>query len=328
MPQIITPDSHEHWLQLKSQDITSTEISALFGISPYSTLFEMWHQKKAGEVVNIESNERMLWGNRLEDAIAQGIAEDLDIKVRPLKTYHRHDSVKGMGSSFDYEIYDHPDGPGLFEIKNVDYLVYRDKWDDDEAPPHIESQHQHQLEVNDYNWGIIGCLVSGNTMNYIKRERNRAVGAAMRKKVEEFWISIVENKPPEPNFETDAAFVISLYGESNDWLIDVSDDEDMAQLIETFYDLNIKVKDLSELKEQTKAKILSTVQGGAKKITCGNFSISCGRTKDTPPMKITKDMIGDEVGGRQGYRMFRAFKKKPVKKGGGKKTVTDNTEKK
>jgi predicted phage-related endonuclease len=67
---IITPDSQDHWLQLRTQDVTSTESAALFGMSPYVTQFELWHRKKSGEQPEFKTNERMRWGNRLEAAIA------------------------------------------------------------------------------------------------------------------------------------------------------------------------------------------------------------------------------------------------------------------
>ena len=334
MPQIINPESEEHWLQLKTEDISSTEISALFGISPYSTRFEMWHQKKSGEVQRIDDNERMRWGRRMEDTIAHGVAEDLGLKVRRLKTYQRHDTCKGMGSSFDYEIVGVVDddgkklcctpeeakneaqrlylihGAGILEIKNVDYLIYRDQWEEDEAPPHIEAQLQLQLEVTNRAWGLIVPLVSGNQIHYIPRERNKKIGAAMIKKINAFWHSIVENKPPEPDFETDADFIMRLYGDANTWTVDVTEDEELKPLVEQYFDLNMQAKDVKDLKDAVKARILHEVQGGAKKITCGDFSISCGVTKDTPPVVVTEDMIGDELGGRKSYRMFKIFRKK------------------
>ncbi len=335
MPTIINPESEEHWLQLKTEDISSTEISALFGISPYSTPFEMWHEKKSGEVTRLNENNRMTWGKRLEDSIAQGIAEELGLKVRRLKTYCRHNSCKGMAASFDYEIVGVVDedgvklsctpeeasndaqreylknGPGILEIKNVDFLVYRDTWEEDEAPPHIEAQLQLQLEVKNRSWGIIAPLISGNDMKYIIRQRNKKVGAAMCKKITAFWLSITENKPPEPNFETDADFIVRLYGDSNQWVVDVSEDEVIQPLVEQFHDLSMQMKDVKDLKEAVKARILHEVKDNAKKITCGDISISCAKTKGTPPTKITKEMVGTEIGGREGYRYFRSFKKKP-----------------
>jgi len=337
MPIIINPESEEHWLQLKTEDISSTEISALFNISPYSTPYQVWHEKKKGEIIRLDENNRMTWGKRLEDSIAQGIGEDLGLKVRRLKTYCRHDSCKGMAASFDYEIVGIVDedgkklcctpeeartdaqreylknGPGILEIKNVDFLVYRDTWEEDEAPPHIEAQLQLQLEVKNRSWGIIAPLISGNDMKYIIRYRNKKVGAAMRKKITSFWLSITENNPPEPDFETDADFIIRLYGDANQWVVDVSDDDVIKPLVEQYYDLSMQYKDVTDLRTAVKARILQEVKGNAKKLTCGDITVSCMMTKPSAPTLITTEMVGTEIGGKESYRYFRAFKKKPEK---------------
>ena len=76
MIETIIPEDNKHWLQLRTRDVTSTEVSALFGLNPWMTEFELWHNKKSQAVIEIEDNERMKWGRRLEDPIAQGVAED------------------------------------------------------------------------------------------------------------------------------------------------------------------------------------------------------------------------------------------------------------
>ena len=314
MPKIIKPENKQHWLQMKSKDISSTEISALFGISPYMTEFELWHQKKAGDITAIDETERMRWGKRLEDAIAQGISEDLDINVRRLKTYQRHTDINGMGSSFDYEIVSHDKGPGILEIKNVDFLIYRDTWEEDEAPPHIEAQLQHQLELTNRDWGIIAALVSGNEIHYIERERNKEVGKAIRNRITDFWLSIKNNQPPDPDYLRDADFINDLYGQANNWMVDVSEDDEIRPLIEQFAEVSARYKEEEDAKKVLKAKILSLVQGNAKKLFCGDLSISCPEVQDTPPVVVTEDMVGTEIGGRKGYRLFRLYKKKPAKK--------------
>ena len=200
----------EKWLKLRSQDITSTEAAALFGLSPYMTVFELWHLKKSGDIVSIEENERMKWGSRLEATIAEGIAEDNGWQVSPFKEYMRLTDLK-MGSSFDYKIEDN----GILEIKNVDSLVFNNKWIVDEAiteaPAHIELQVQHQLAVSDLEYAYIGALVGGNTVHLIKRTRSEKIITNLKNKVEEFWNSIEANKPPAPDFEKDASFIACLY---------------------------------------------------------------------------------------------------------------------
>src|SRR5260370_357704 len=101
----ILPVSESAWLSLRTLDVTSSESSALFGLSPYSTAFEVWHRKRDGKVVQIPDNERMFWGRRLQDAIAEGIAEQQGWVCEPMREYMRAPESR-MGASFDYRMID------------------------------------------------------------------------------------------------------------------------------------------------------------------------------------------------------------------------------
>ena len=153
--------TREEWLERRVDDITSTEISALFGLSPYMTEFELWHNKKNRTVVALEPNDRIKWGTRLEASIAAGIAEDQGWQLSIMSKYMR-DTEMWLGSSFDFGIGD----DGILEIKNVDALQFREKWtvdgDNIEAPPHIEMQLQQQLMITGRKYAYIGALVGGN----------------------------------------------------------------------------------------------------------------------------------------------------------------------
>lgn len=60
--EVIQIESREQWLAARAKDITSTEIAALYGLSPYITEFELFHNKRDGVRTQITENERMTWG--------------------------------------------------------------------------------------------------------------------------------------------------------------------------------------------------------------------------------------------------------------------------
>ncbi len=324
MPQIITPDDFDHWLKLKTEDVSSTEVSALFGISPYSTEFELWHQKASGEIFTLEDNDRMYCGRMLEDTIAKMVSEQLGIKVAPLKTYHRHDTCPKMSSSFDYEIIEIPfgsglhkmnpnlKGRGLLEIKNVDSLIYRDEWFDDEAPPHIEAQVQHQLEVEKVEWALIVALVGGNRMKIILRERDHDMGQAICRRVTEFWASVDSGVAPEPNFERDADFIMSMYDNDCGEPMDISDDIGLRSLVISFKELRDHYNLLEKATTAIKAEVLHRVGDASALVTNDGLTVNLTLTKSTMPTTITQDMVGTEQGGRKGWRQFRISQKKPA----------------
>ncbi len=103
MIQTIIPKDKDEWLALRSKNLNSTEISALFGISKYSTPYELWQQKKGNYVVEFEGNERTEWGLALEEAIANKVAKDQGVTIRRMSEYIFDDSLR-LGASFDFAI--------------------------------------------------------------------------------------------------------------------------------------------------------------------------------------------------------------------------------
>lgn len=291
----------QEWLKKRLDDITSTEVSALFGLSPYATEFELWHRKKSREVVELASNERMTWGSRLESAIAGGIASDQGWDVVPLKEYLRLPELR-MGSSFDFKIV--PDG--ILEIKNVDSLAFASSWlndgDTTEAPPHIELQVQHQLAVSGLSYAYIGALVGGNTVHLIKRTPNEKVIARIKSRVSQFWESIESNTPPEPDFKKDASFIASLYKHAEPGSIyDATSDSEIISLVDEYQRAGEIEREAKERKDAAKAQILMRVSD-AEKVTGDTFTISLGIVG---PARIEYD--------REAYRNFRIFNKKGKK---------------
>ena len=169
----------QSWLQARLQDVTSTEVSALYDLSPYRTEFDLYQEKRNQTIVEISDNERMFWGRNLESAIAHGAAETMGWDISKFDVYMRNPETR-LGSSFDYKIRSVEDGDGILEIKNVDAVAYRQNWKDDgvniEGPEHIELQIQHQMEVANLDWTALVCLVGGNTQKIIYRDRDRQIG--------------------------------------------------------------------------------------------------------------------------------------------------------
>lgn len=314
-----TPPSDAIWKGLRKHDITSTESAALFGMSSRLTRLELYHRKREKQIVEIDDNDRMLWGRRLQDIIAIGIAEDNGVKVRRFNKYIRLVESR-MGSSFDFEIiglaepWDGPDtvlrqmyrehGTGNFEVKCVDYLIFRDQWltkDDGsiEAPPHIEIQVQHQLHVSGRLWSAIGVLVSGHTPKILARLRYVDVGQALENRVVELFEMVNAGTPPEPTFPQDAKVICRLYGYADPGKVyDGRTDVDLTALCESYTEAQKRYKHAEEDKDVAKAKILMKI-GDAERAILDGYSVSAGLVGPTS-YTVNKD----------GYRNCRIYSKK------------------
>lgn len=296
----IVPKDEDAWLSLRTEDLTSTDVSALFGISPYMTHFELWHQKKSKEVVKLEGNNRMTWGTRLQDSIGAGIAEDNNWAIRKMTEYMRIPELK-IGASFDFLI----ESPmlAILETKNVDSLAFKDGWiiegENVEAPLHIELQVQHQMLVSGKNLSYIGALIGGNRVVLIKREKDEKVHASIIQRSKQFWKSIVDNRPPAPDFARDAEFIKSLYSFANPGtILDVTGNEKITNLVTAYKLHSQEEKEAKELKQATKAELLTLI-GTAEKVISDRFSISAAMVG---PKHVEYDA--------DGYRDFRIFLKK------------------
>lgn len=299
------PETQTEWQKIRHRCISSTESAALFGLSPYMTEFELFHRKKSPEPVSIEGNERVKWGNRLEAAIAAGVAEENGWTVEPFKEYLEVSDIR-MGSSFDYRIVatgsEHP-GPGILEIKNVDSLIFRDNWvkngEKMEAPEHIEVQLQHQMHVSGYSWACIAALVGGNKLEMIFRKRDDYVCRAIERRVRRFWQRFDANQEPVPDFIRDAETISRLYGYAEPGkVLDASGNDKIASLCARYSELGNIEKNASEEREGIKAELLTLI-GDSERVIANGFSITAGVIG---PTHVEYD--------RAGYRSFRITKKK------------------
>lgn len=303
----ITPTDEQHWLDLRAKDLTSTDMAALFGCSPYSTLFEVWHRKREGVGSDFNDNDRMKWGRRLESAIARGIAEDQGWSVAPFKDYLRLPEHR-IGSSFDFAFNNGGAVSGILEIKNVDGLAFKQTWveNDDgsiEAPPHIELQVQHQMLVAGHRDAYIGALVGGNRVVLIRREAQPDIQEAILAEAAKFWASIAEGRSPQPDFEKDAAFIASLYQHAEPGkLLDAKENEKLKALAMAYQQASHEEGQAKKAKEAAKAKMLVEI-GDAEKVLGDGWSISAGVQG---PLKV-------EAYERAGFRSFKVnFKKAAI----------------
>lgn len=226
--EVHTGLTEEQWLALRERDLTSTEISAIWGVSPYETPFELYHRKAGTIASGFKASERTEAGQFLEPAIAALIAHRESLTVEPLKGVYARVGAERMGSSFDYSISEDslglPDefqglGDGYGEVKNLDYLVFRDSWENTageiQAPLHIELQLQYQMLVGGRAWGAIFVLVSGNTPHIIYRLADPAVAAKLRRAAADFWAAVDAGTGPLPEYERDGEVLKRLYAKAD-----------------------------------------------------------------------------------------------------------------
>ena len=270
--------SQEQWHAERAKDVTSTQVSALFGCNPYLTHLELWHQKATGYVEEFDNNDRVRWGNRLEAAIAAGVVEDWHLSdLRRVTDYRRLPDLK-LGASFDFQAVDMDANVALLEIKNVDAYEFREKWSGEGetllAPAHIELQVQTQLMVNPVDYAVIAVLVGGNQLFTVKRERDTEVQDEIARRVAAFWTSVANGTPPEPDYARDAELLLShVYARTDGHEIEA--DADTAALIYRW----CEAKRVADTVKPLQAQIAERV-GTASKVRMPNGLLNCAANKN------------------------------------------------
>jgi hypothetical protein len=330
--KLLPPDRAE-WLEMRKKDITSTDVSALFGESKYATPYELACIKMGDIEDPFKDNERSQWGQALELAIATRVAERFGVDVIKKVEYMRIPSVRA-GASFDFEIiglapeldgvqWESPIlrsmfnkyGPGLLEIKNVDWLIFKNEWQiglEPEAPSHIEIQLQHQLFVSSRAWGCIAALEGGNKLHTIIRMADPEVHLAITNRVVKFWRDLDQGVYPPISYPDDNWILKQIYKHAEPGsLLDARGDkipEGMAELLKAYAKESRAEKRAKDRKETAHVNLLRLI-GEHERVVTDSCVISCNLVAGGTVSYV-----------REPYRYWRitprtpSAKKKPKKK--------------
>ncbi|CAO3447930.1 hypothetical protein [Azospirillum argentinense] len=286
----ILPKSRDDWHALRAQHIGGSEIASLFYlwqmpagalaylhmfetppagatmlgcVSRHTTGYRLYHQKRGVlPAEDLDGNERVRLGKHLEAGIADAAMDKwAPWPLRKVRRYLRHAAVPGMGASRDFEVHE----PGLppVEVKNVDYLVFRDLWktegDEITAPPiDITLQLQHQIACErvraTYGW-IVAC-VGGSSLKRGRIERHDPTIARIEQAVTAFWTAIAAGTPPLDVADFDTQADLSLLGaEVRSAPLDLTGDNRLPTLCARF----LKVQGIRKRAEDAEARVKAEI---------------------------------------------------------------------
>lgn len=199
-----TDMSREEWLAARRGGIGGSDMAAILGLDDYRTPLAVYLDKIGGLPDDDEPSEAMEWGNRLEDAVAEGardrIADDIDRPVT-IRRSHRilsHPDRPYLLANVDRTVHGHPDGPGVLECKTTGTWAAR-AWEEDD-PDHLPTkyviQQQHYLDVLGWTHGWIAVLIGGNRLRVEHIQRDDDLIAGLHEVAESFWQRVLGHNPP------------------------------------------------------------------------------------------------------------------------------------
>lgn len=295
------PTDRAEWLALRLKHVGASEVAVLFGEAPdyLPGPYALW-QVKAGHVPAEDvDNERTRAGLKLEDAIAEMAAEQQGWTLTP----GIYGSVHGLGATLD-RVIPQPGpndegcaGPGVLEIKNVDWLVHRKSWGT-EPPMHILLQLQAQLVATGYTWGAVAALIGGNHVEVYRYRPRPKLQAEILRRVRHFWASIEANQPPAVD-GSDATYraLMQITAPEDEQPADLEANEDARKAAEAYVAAAATEKAAERARKQARNTLICAL-GNHRWGIGGGYQISQAVTGANPGTVITPNMVGQVIKAR------------------------------
>ena len=201
--------------------IGGSDVSVVFGESPWTTPQELWRIKKGlMEPDESENADQKEMGRLMEPIVAYWYGRKSGNKVMPDTGLYQHADYPYALANLDYR-FEEPSGVrGILECKTTSWHK-AGNWADDAIPPYYENQVRFYLAVMDLEYADIACLWGTNPESdmVIRRiTRDRATEAVMFERLDAFIASLCTDIPPNMSgVKPDLAMkaLAKIYGASN-----------------------------------------------------------------------------------------------------------------
>ena len=302
-----------HWHELRSQHIGASDVAALFDMSPFTTLWQLW-MEKSGKLPpeDLSDNKSVQAGTFLESGIANWAAHRWDMKVKKVVDYYTADDCPGMGASLDFQT----DGGHPVEIK---WSAHGDGWEYEGdtitcAPDNYVLQVLHQMACTDAEYGWLIALIR-NEPRRMKVPRSVEIISKIKSHVAKFWDSVRAGEEPPVDFDKDGDAVVRLLDFVP--MSEVTLTTEHAHLFQTYLENAAVEKEAKAKKDAAKTELLTLSIEEMKKmntsqdkavVKCGDHKLSISTVKASVGTEITAEMIGNFYGARSGYKKVTVSK--------------------
>lgn len=298
------------WHAIRARNVGSSEVAALFDLADAEVpnymmrRFALWHVKAGNAPPPEVDAVRTSWGLRLEAVIAEAAGLECGWQITK-GGYVTDPTTPGLGCTLDYVIASDPDeeGPGALEAKNVDWLIHKRSWTDEEPPFHVLLQLQHQLASTGYTWGAIAVLIGGNDLRIYRYKARPKLISEIRRRVTEFWASIAAGNPPLPDGSDSASEVLaSLYPEIVDDAVDMGLSNEWPEAVHAFFAAGEARRAINREYEEAKNRVVVLLDGHKRGYGNG-WSVTCSVTPENPGREPEP---GELIGVRKEVRKYTA----------------------
>jgi len=187
--------NEEGWLERKKQGIGGSEISALLGVNPYKTPYQLWRDK-TGRSPPVSDNRYLRTGRLMEPVIAELFRQETNYQIlenseeNHLYIHPEHSFILGTPD----RIYRDLEGrEGILECKNTRFPINIEHF-----PKTWLCQIQYYMGLTKIEQGEIAYLSQGVDFAHIKLEFVADFYHYMVEKAVDFWQKYVQTDCPPP----------------------------------------------------------------------------------------------------------------------------------
>lgn len=288
----------------RAKHVGGSEVSALFGCNPWLTSYELWHRKK-GTIATPEfnaigadgvpENERIYFGVKFEKAIMEAARERWGYVDRGRKVLS---NGRGLGGHPDERVICPERGPGMVEVKMVDWLE-RKKWGA-EPPLHYLLQPNTYAGLDQVTWFDVVVLVGGNSLERIKYDFRPKLFAEAERRTDAFWQSVHENREPKPDYSRDGSALKEVYADQVDETVDLTGHNRAPIAAVEYLTAAEDERQAKARKEAAQAELVDILKDASVGFADG-FVIRATKVATTPDREAKP---GEIIKGRKGHRRF------------------------
>lgn len=250
--------TRDAFLAERRKTLGASETAAALGVSPYASPIDLW-QQKLGLAPEVEENEAMRWGKRLEPLILDAYQDLTGRRIVGTQIKLHHPDHSCLTATLDAVCED----GRIVEAKTTGWAREWGEVGSDEIPELYLVQVAQQLAITGATVADVPVLIGGQRLKIYTVERDdaligRVINGALR-----FWDHVERREPPTwGRMDARALAVLNPECEGEaPW--DLEDAEAIEQLVLRYEVDKREIEMIEARSEETKIAILSAM-GNAK----------------------------------------------------------------
>lgn len=261
--------TRDEWLARRKTGVGGSEIAAICGLSPWKTPVQVWLDKvmDVQQDFSEDAEERMEWGNLLEEPVARKAAEKLGGTVRRNNKLLT-DSVSPLIGNLDRILTLPDNSKAILEVKTTDARNLK-AWQEDGIPAMYQLQVQSYMHLTGIQKAVVATLFGGQKLLLFEIAGDQETQQYICKIASDFWQTYVIPKvaPPLDDSSLTASTLNMLFPASNGQSITLPDES--LQLISDYELFARAEKEAKADKDNAKMK-LQAILGEAEQGIIGD----------------------------------------------------------